>query len=359
MNKEKIEYYAHLTVTLAGLLLIISLAVRYLFFAILPFLLAWTSAMLIRPLSNKISSRIRISARVIAPILAVLLVSAGLFLAIGIAVLLLGEAWEVLSSIIADDGISQMLSSAGDPIRALVGDEEGANVISEYIDSAVNGALARLSDFVVDILSRIVRGVPRVLIFILVTVVASVYFSIDINKINARVKRHLPSRWSSTVVRLKSRVSTVGKRYIRSYLILMSITFAVVLTGLLLLGVRRAPLIALIVAILDVLPLIGVGTVLLPWGVISILIGNVGRGIALLVLLVIHEIVRQIAEPRILGKSLGIHPLMSLVLLYVSYEVLGFGGILLVPLLVVLVGMLGDKNDPAEILEGSSAEADD
>ena len=359
MNKEKIEYYAHLTVTLAGLSVIIALAVRYLFFAILPFLLAWSSAMLIRPLCNKISSRIRVSARIVAPILSVLLVGIGLSLAIGVVVLLLSEAWEALSSLISDDGISQMLTSMGDPIMALVGDEEGADAVREYIDGAINGALSRLSDLVVDILTGIVRGVPRVLIFILVTVVASVYFSIDINKINARVKRLLPARWSATVVRLKLRISSVGKRYIRSYLILMSITFAVVLTGLLLLGVRRAPLIALIVAILDVLPLIGVGTVLLPWGVVSILMGNVGRGVALLVLLVIHEIIRQIAEPRILGRSLGIHPLLSLMLLYVSYEVLGFGGILLVPLIVVLIGMLGNKNDSSEILEGTFAEGDD
>lgn len=358
MNKQKIQDLAHLTVTGFGIFFLSYIIFRYFLLAVLPFIIAWCSAMLLRPLSGRLSKRLRIPVRVIAPTLSVLLVGVGLFALIGFAVLLLGEIWEALSALLADDRLSDMLSAATEPISALLSDKGGADEVREYVDGAIKSALNRLSEWVVDLLSGIVRGVPKVLIFILVTVVSSVYFSMDIEKINARVYRILPKRWSAILARLKKRMGSVGKKYVKSYLILMLITFSVVLLGLLLLRVRNAFLISVIVALLDVLPLIGVGTVLLPWGVFSIMIGNVGRGIALLILLALHEVIRQIAEPRILGKNLGMHPLLSLMLIYIGYELFGFVGILLVPVLVVIIGMLGDKNDSSKVGKGIGGEHD-
>ena len=137
-------------------------------------------------------------------------------------------------------------------------------------------------------------------------------------------------------------------KYLRSYLIIMGITFVIMLAGLLMLRINNAVLLAVIIAILDLLPIIGVGTVLVPWSIVELLLGNTGMGIGLIVLLVIHELVRQFAEPKIIGKNLGVHPLVSLLLLYVGYSVLGFVGILFVPLIAVVLNIFFVKNDFTE-----------
>ena len=142
---------------------------------------------------------------------------------------------------------------------------------------------------------------------------------------------------------------SIGLKYVRSYSILMLITFVIMLIGFLILRVENAFLIALVVSLLDVLPLIGVGTVLVPWSIFQLLFGTASRGIGLIVLFVLNEIVRQFTEPRIVGKNLGIHPVISLLLLYVGYSVLGFAGLLLTPLVSVLLNVLFNKNNSTKI----------
>jgi predicted PurR-regulated permease PerM len=113
--------------------------------------------------------------------------------------------------------------------------------------------------------------------------------------------------------------------------------------------IKNALFLALIISLLDILPLIGVGTVILPWGIFQILFGSVAEGIGLIVLLIVHEVVRQFAEPKIVGKSLGLHPIISLVLLYVGYSLFGFAGLLLTPVVGIVAGLLINKNDASKI----------
>ena len=121
------------------------------------------------------------------------------------------------------------------------------------------------------------------------------------------------------------------------------------LSGFLILRIESAFLIALLVAMLDVLPLIGVGTVLVPWSVFQILFGSTPCGIGLIVLFLLNEIVRQFAEPRIVGRNLGLHPVVSLLLLYVGYSTLGFAGLLLTPLVSVILYVIFNKNNSSKI----------
>ena len=129
----------------------------------------------------------------------------------------------------------------------------------------------------------------------------------------------------------------------------MVITFAVIFTGLLILKVDNALLISLVVSVLDVLPLIGVGMILVPWGIFQIIFGSVPLGIGLFVLLGVSTVIRQFAEPKILGKNLGMHPIISLLLLYIGYSVLGIGGLLLVPIASVIINILIKKNNSTEV----------
>ena len=125
----------------------------------------------------------------------------------------------------------------------------------------------------------------------------------------------------------------------------MAITYLTIFAGLTLLGVEHAALIALFVALLDLLPVIGVGTVIIPWSIIEIATDNKFVGIGLLVLFVVHTVIRQLAEPKIVGKSLDLHPIVTLILLYVGYALFGIAGLILLPVLAVslTVALRGDK----------------
>jgi sporulation integral membrane protein YtvI len=173
------------------------------------------------------------------------------------------------------------------------------------------------------------------LLFLLVCGISTVYIGWDLERVNRVVLRYLPERHRTRVCAFRASLFSGLLPYARSYLILMLLTFAVVSVGLALLGVEYVLLLSALIALLDALPVIGVGTVLIPWSLFELLLGRVPLGVGLLVLYVIHELIRQIAEPRILGRNMGLHPLLTLILLYGGYTLLGFLGLLLLPVLTV------------------------
>ena len=117
----------------------------------------------------------------------------------------------------------------------------------------------------------------------------------------------------------------------------------------LILQIRDAIIVAMIVAALDLLPVIGVGVVLLPWSIFAFAVGDSGTGIGLIVIFLVYTVVREILEPRILGKSLNVHPIITLISLYVGYAVFGVAGLVLFPLLAMAICPLFNKDKSAEI----------
>ena len=345
MNKERLEFYAHLTITALGIGALAFLFFKYLFVAILPFLISWATAFFLRPAVSFISKKTKIPYKIVSVVLTMLCV----LLLLGVISLFcffaVREAWEFFSSIASDGRVIDILARITNPIGSIFGDSEVSSALTEQIGEALKEGLGGLVSRLVNLLSSIVSMIPGVLFFILITVISSVYFALDIDRINAWVKAILPKRASAALVRLKESAMKVGIKYVRSYLIIMGITFIVILLGLIILRVNNVILLSVIIAILDLLPIIGVGTVLVPWSIVELLLGNTGVGVGLIILLAAHELVRQFAEPKIIGKSIGVHPIISLLLLYVGYYALGFIGILFVPLIAVVLNIFFDKRE--------------
>ena len=303
-----------------------------------------------------ISEKTKIPYKIVSVVLTILCVVLTLGLIALFGFFAVREAWEFFSSLAGDDRVIDILAKITNPIGSIFGDSEASNALTEEIGAALKEGISGLVSRLVDLLSNIVSMVPGVLFFILVTVIAAVYFALDIDRINAWVKNILPSKASGALVRLKESAMKIGVKYIRSYLIIMGITFVIILTGLLILGVDNVILLSVIIAILDLLPIIGVGTVLVPWSIFELLMGNTGIGVGLIILLAVHELIRQFAEPKIVGKSIGVHPIISLLLLYVGYYALGFIGILFVPLLAVGLNIFFDKREESSSEENHSAQ---
>ena len=134
-------------------------------------------------------------------------------------------------------------------------------------------------------------------------------------------------------------------RYMRANLIILIMTTVELTVGFLIIGVRYALLIAVVTALIDILPVFGSGAVLIPYAVISFVRGDFALGIKLVVLYAVVSFVRQISEPRIMGKSLGVHPLLSLMAVYIGYRFFGVIGMVFMPLLIVMIKNISEKKE--------------
>jgi sporulation integral membrane protein YtvI len=132
-------------------------------------------------------------------------------------------------------------------------------------------------------------------------------------------------------------------KMILSYTLVSAICFCELMVGFLILGIKDAVFIAMLIAILDVLPVLGSGTVLIPWGVVSLILGDPTTGIGVLILYGIITVVRQIVEPKIVGSQIGLHPLVTIASLYIGLRLMGGLGLIMGPLYVLMCKKLAEE----------------
>lgn len=352
MNEQRLRLGAYITVLILGGGIIAYVIFKHALVAILPFLVAWAIAFAVRPAAAAISKRTRISARIWRGILAALISLASIGALCLLGWLIVAELWRLLSGL----GNGEPLREIVDSIATLGPFGELFEAFGDRLADIFYEILVSAASAVGGALTGLIGAVPKVFLFIIIAVIASIYFAIDLDRINSALKAILPERATAWLSDLRRAFFEVGLKYIRSYAFLMLLTFAVMLVGLMILKRPYALLLSFIVALLDVLPVLGVGTVLIPWGIYELALGDTRLGIGLLVLFGVYELIRQLAEPRIMGRQLGVHPILTLVLVYISYTVFGIGGILIVPVLVVILNAVLGKNNSAEVKKSSVSE---
>jgi sporulation integral membrane protein YtvI len=145
------------------------------------------------------------------------------------------------------------------------------------------------------------------------------------------------------IIKVKDNViGTLGK-FIKAYTTLIIITFLELSLGFFILKVPNPFLAAAVVAFVDILPILGTGAVLLPWTIICFIFGNNAMGIGILILYIIITIVRQTLEPRVVGQQIGLHPVVTLICIFVGAQLLGVVGIFLLPVTATILKKLNDE----------------
>ena len=343
MNNDKLGFFAKLAVVLLAAMLLAYLFFKYLFLYLLPFFFAWGVALLIRPVADFFSRLTHIPKRIISPILTCVALG-GVITLICLAVYsIASEAIEFLSSF-SENGEAQKIVQIITAPFSLLGQlpkEVGDKLYSALYELAIRTATGLASG-----LADGVKRLPALFIGIVVSLVLSVFFGADLDGVQQGIMAALPHSVRNKLPKLKSIVLSVGANYFRSYTLLMLITFAILLVGFLILGVNYALLLSLLTALLDLLPVLGVGMVLLPMSIYNFLSGNTFLGVGLLILLAVILVVRQFAEPRIVGRSLGVHPVASLMLIYLGYSLFGIPGLIILPALGAI--LLRKPEEPSE-----------
>lgn len=344
---QKLKDYSLISLGIIAGVIILLAVLKFILPVISPFLIAWMIATVTRRPSERLAAKSRVPSRVIRLMLSLLLTAA---IFGGIALLIwqsAGAIWRFLSDFGEGNRLYDLLVSISLPGESIFGGipSELRDQISSATSQMLSAALSGLASAV----TAWVGSVPSILFFLLVTVIATVYLALDLERINAFILSVLPSRVRIKLLSIRDGAFSTVKKYLSSYLFICGITFAIMLIGLSLLGLKNAPLVAVLVSLLDVLPVIGVGTVLVPWSVFELATGNHSLGIGLLILFVTNTVVRQFSEPKIIGKSLNLHPIATLVMLYAGYALFGLAGLLLVPLVSIVVGALLGKGKPTEV----------
>lgn len=181
-------------------------------------------------------------------------------------------------------------------------------------------------------LTNVTTSLPFVLITFIFTVLATVFANIDFPDVKAFILNNIPAKFGILFRNIKVAFEeTVGK-YIIAYLKIMSITFIELSIGLSILKVPNAIFIAFSISVFDVLPVLGTGGIMVPWIIISFILGNAQLGIGLLILYSIITVIRQIIEPKIVGDQLGLKPLVTLISIYLGFIWFGVFGMLLMPI---------------------------
>jgi sporulation integral membrane protein YtvI len=215
-------------------------------------------------------------------------------------------------------------------------------MISEFIKNM----LLRLGNTLTSFLGAFIINTPSAFISIIVSLVACIYLSMDFKNIASSLLSVFPKSLSSSIESLKAKFEKSYKGYIKAYLILFLITFSELFLGLWILKRRYAFLTALIIAAVDILPVLGTGIILVPWGILMIIEQNFFVGFGLLTLYAIVIIVRQVTEPYFISESLGLHPLLSLFSMFAGLKLFGIIGMLFAPPIAILIKEVIFKRSP-------------
>lgn len=193
------------------------------------------------------------------------------------------------------------------------------------------------------------KQIPLFAAGLLVCIVSCCFMTADYHNLRDSILRQVKPASQAAVVRAKQvTFSTIGKMG-KSYSIIIGITFTEMVIGLCILklcGLYTGGYIfaiALVTAVVDILPVLGTGTILIPWAVVSFCTGKIGLGIGLLVLYAIIGVIRQIVEPKLVSAQLGLPPYLTLAAMYIGTQLFGFLGLFLLPLLLTLLKVLNDE----------------
>ncbi len=320
------------------------LFLRYAMPLLLPFLLAYGISLLIRPAANKFSVRTRLPRGLCSVFLLLLVFGLGGWGLWAGSVRLFSELGNLVERLLSEGGIFDAMDSLMlwvEQMGARFGlfsaaEEGGAQAFYDGVMQMIGNMLSSLASRLPEVAASLFSALPSVLFFLIVSVVACFYFCTDGISVTRGLGSFLPREWQQKLPRVKENLRDVFRKYVRAYGLLLVLTFALLLIGFWILRVEYAFLLAFLIALADLLPVIGVGTILIPWGIVMLLQKKFYLGFGLLILYLAISLIRQVAEPKVLGKSLGLHPLLTLFATYVGFSLFGLLGMILAPVIALL-----------------------
>lgn len=234
--------------------------------------------------------------------------------------MLVVQDWLIAASDRAPEGIQPLLQ------RTVLKTFDGGAVLMERVSERIPGML-----------SAILSWVPNGLLGIGTGLISAYLISARLPKIRSGIRKKLPRQWTEKYLPALRRMRTAVGGWFRAQIKLALITYIIVTVGFLLLAIPYAPVWAALVALVDAVPMLGTGTILLPYALVSVLQSEYLRAIWLVCIYGVSAVTRAVLEPRLVGRQLGLDPLVTLLALYCGFRLWGVLGMLLAPILATAV----------------------
>ena len=328
----------YVVLILLGLYVALKLSIFY-----MPFLVAFIISLIIEPIIKFMMKKTHLNRRnssIIIFILVSLIILGGLS---WILVTLFSESSSLLQS------LNDYFDKAYIQFQAFISSFNFdkihlSNEILEILQNSTGDILTTASNWIRNLLTGLIdflTSIPSIAICIGITVVALYFICVDKIYILDQIEHHVPKLWIKKVgSHFRDLIKTLGG-YLKAEATLVLVSFIISLIGLYILSFMKFNipyplLIALFIGFVDALPILGSGTVMIPWAIISAINGDINLGIAIIVLLIIMSVVRQLLEPKLVSKNIGVHPIFTLVAMYTGFKIIGIIGLLLGPIILII-----------------------
>jgi sporulation integral membrane protein YtvI len=307
---------------------------------LLPLFISYLVALILSPVIDRLERRLHINRTWGAALtLFIFLAAIGglLFLLAGSLIRELLQLYQQLS--IASQGMGALnFNMLSDRLRSFLTrlqlpPDIVQNALQNY--QQVFNILKNVVNFLLVQMYYLVMSLPHYLFLLIVIVIASYFFARDFQLLKASLLRALPERWQGQVRKVASGLHRALQGYLKAELFMVLLTGLESLIGMSILGVNYALILAILAVLLDFLPVLGIAILYVPWALWMLFAGNLRLGIGLLLLYGIIVLVRQLVEPRILARNMGLHPLTTLIAIYLGFMLLGFWGLVLGPAVVI------------------------
>jgi sporulation integral membrane protein YtvI len=348
--------------------------IKYAMGYIFPFVFAAVLSVFLQPVVRKFTKKFKLKSHgFISTVLVLLLVVGVVGILAGAGYALYVELKDFIAYLTAtvtsvDDLILMVESTAMNFIGKL---PKGiGNALSEYVTDFFNNLGTKETSFDLSSLSAplsgawsVVKGIPTFLVSIVVTIISCVFMTSEYDKVRDMILEMCSEETGEKLINAKRTVTTgIGKLF-KAYATLMLITFTEVFLGLnlmKLIGIYEGgyiPIIAFVTCIVDIVPVLGTGTIVIPWAVYNIITGDFAMGVALMLLYAVITVIRQVIEPKLVANQVGLPSIVTIMAMFLGGRLLGAIGILAVPLTVIVLklmydeGIIGRKRVPVKVVK--------
>lgn len=344
MNKSKyLKIFCNLAFALIVLLCLIFVVPRVLVF-FMPFVVGFVLSLIANPMVRFLERKIKIKRKYGTVIIIVAVIALVVLLCYGIIAALMSGLRgfsEYLPTMFADAEME--IAAAMDSFQSLlhripflrgVNLQEMGNVVKDNLSTIVTGE----DSAAVETISGLAKSIPNALVSGVMGLLATYFFIADREKLTEIVVSKLPTSFQEKTMQMYSEILKAVGGYFKAQFKIMGVIYIVIVIGLMLLDVRYAWLIGFGIAFLDMLPVFGTGTVLMPWAVVKLFSGNYMTAIGMVILYVVALLVHQLIQPKLIGESVGMNPFATLFFMYIGYQFSGvLGMIIAIPMGMLLI----------------------
>ncbi len=345
MDKKYLRNVVNIVLFLVGVVLVCLFVPRILVF-FMPFVVGWIIALIANPLVRFMEKRLKIVRK-----------HSSVVIILGTIALIVLGGYGLLSWLVRE--IYGFIGILPELYNSLLGDLEvtGTNLsglsdkippeLVEKLAMTVNSLTESLGQLIstigvptVTAAGNIAKNIPNILVNVIFTILSAYFLIAEREKIIEWCREHLPeelrSKWGFITGKFRKAVGG----YFKAQFKIMGVVAVILLVGFLILHIKYAILWALLIAFLDFLPFFGTGTALIPWAVLKVLSGDYRFAVGLVVIYLVSQLVRQVIQPKIVGDTIGLNPMATIVCMYIGYKIGGIiAMIIAVPVGLILINL--------------------